>query len=203
MMDSKIKIDLHKIYLPDKRSFHGSVVPYRDKYICIYHNSEQHRLASCFVELDEESNFRYMENTHTEDLGISKYIDPRIVKYNDKYFLSLSCVNYFPTRICLFSLDVADKITIDKDVAKFSDINEFDNYNSKQPEKNWTPWQHEDKLLYSYSLNPHRILEVDITTKNAATLISETYWKSDTWWDKQQWVYPKYRLNCPPVLLLC
>lgn len=199
-MDSKIEIDLRKINLPDKRSFHASIAPYKDRYICIYHNSEEHRLASCFVELDDELNFIYIEGTHTENLGISKYIDPRIVKYNGQYFVSLSCVNSIP-RMCLFLLQVSDKITVGKQVSDFSNIGGFSNYNAKQPEKNWTPWQHKDKFLYVYSLNPHRILEVDMGKSNSVDMISSSYWSGDTWWNRQQWTYPTYRLNCPPIAL--
>lgn len=199
-----MNIELHRINVPDNRSFHGGVIPYEDKYICIYHNSEYHRIGSCFVELDSLCNFNYIDNTHTEDLKIStpsnKYIDPRIFKYNNQFLLSLSQLNNGHEKICLFLLDVVDKIIIKKHITTFGNIERFTNYNS-QREKNWTPWQYNDKLLYTYSLNPHRILEVDINNTNSVKLISETSWKSDLWWDKQQWVEPKYRLNSPPVLL--
>lgn len=44
-------------------------------------------------------------------------------------------------------------------------------------------------------------MQVDINSSNTVKLIASTYWKSDTWWDRKDWVGPKYRLNCPPVLL--
>lgn len=201
-MDSRIPVDLRRIYVPDSRGFHGSVIRHGEKYICIYHNSENHRLASCFLNLDSELNFKFIEGTHTENLGISKYIDPRIIKYKDAYYVSLSSfTGVSPEKIFLFSLNVDDKITIGQQVSTFNYIKEFKGYNANSREKNWIPWQHDGKFLYTYSLNPHRILEVDMNEAGLATLISEISWKGNIWWENEKWVEPKYRLNCPPVLL--
>ena len=189
---------LKSINLPDLRQFHGATCKYENRYICIYHNSEQHRLASCLL----DCNFNYIAGTHTEDLGISTYINPRIVKYQEKYYVSLSKMipNVGDETIYLWELNVNDKITINRDkYLCFNTIDGWPNY-QKGREKNWIPWSHEDKLYYTYSLNPHRILEVDFETKSVK-LIAETRWTSDSWWDKEQWVEPIFRLNSNPVLL--
>ena len=190
---------IKKINLPDPRQFHGATCKYdENRYICIYHNSEQHGLASCFLDY----NLNYIERTHTEDLEISTYIDPRLVKYREKYYLSVSKMipNVGDETIYLWELKIGDKITINKgSYFVFNNIEGWPNY-SKGREKNWIPWSHEDKLYYTYSLNPHRILEVNWETKSVK-LIAETRWKSDSWWEKEKWVEPKYRLNSNPVYL--
>lgn len=184
---------------PDNRGFHASVCRYDGKkYICIYHNSENHRLASCF--LDEDLNF--LIDSHTQDLGISYNIDPRLIKYGEKFYMSTSQLRSPPDFIELYELSVSDKITVIHN-SKISFINGIngipESYHTKS-EKNWTPWIYDNKFMYTYTLNPHKIVEVNIDNKNAKLVVS-TSWKYNGWWENQNWVYPKYRLNCPPLYL--
>lgn len=199
---SEIKINLKRLSVPDNMSFHGSIIKYNEnKYICIYHNSGEHCLASCFVTLDDNSNFTYIEGTHTANLGIYKYIDPRLIKYKDKYYLSVSRLLVGPEKIYLWLLDINDKITINKQYnISFTQFNKWPSY-KPQREKNWTPWEYDGKFLYTYSLNPHKILEIDVNNNDSTQLIAETSWESYGWWDNQKWVDPIYRLNTPPLLL--
>jgi len=196
----ELHINLKRLIVPDKRSFHGTVIPYGDKYICIYHNSENHRLASCLIEKSETDTFKYIDGTHTEDLSISRYMDPRIIKYKSDYYISTGTSNYGPDTITLFKLKIEDKILIDETFnAAFMNILDWPGYH-KSYEKNWSPWIHEGKFLYTYSLNPHRILELDIKSKSVK-LIASTTWKTNSWWSTQPFEVPRYRLNCPPLLL--
>lgn len=196
--ESKQGLVLHRLYVPDAIGFHGSLLQYDDnKYICIYHNTYQHRIGSCFVDKD----FKYIDGSNTEDLGISYFIDPRTVKHNGKYYVSTSRLHYGPETIHLWLLNITDKITIDRSfVIAFSSIKEWPSY-QKDREKNWTPWDYKGRFFYTYSLNPHRILEVDIEGDGTAKLIAETSWTGDLLWDKHEWVTPKYRLNTPPIQL--
>lgn len=197
-----LHINLQLLTVPDKRSFHGTVIPWNDKYICVYHNSETHRLASCFIEKDTPSTFRCIETTHTENLSISYYMDPRIMKYEEDYYISVGTINYGPDTITLFKLKIEESgITIDHTSnLVFHTIIDWPGYR-KSLEKNWTPWTHEGKFLYTYSLNPHRILELDIKGSRHVKLIASTTWKSSSWWSIESFAEPRYRLNCPPILL--
>jgi len=199
-----MELILHRPTLPDDRSFHGSIFPYDDKFICIYHNSEEHNIGSCFL----DSNFIHIPNTHTKDIRDSctkdicgfKNIDSRIVKYNNQYYISTSKILNGPEYIQLFKLVITDKINIDKSFCiSFLSINNFPNY-SRRREKNWCPWEFQGKLYYTYSLNPHKILEVNLETKEVS-LIYETNWYNNSLWFTEIWTDPFFRLNCPPILL--
>lgn len=111
---------ISRLIVPDGRSFHGAISHYKgDRYICIYHNSEEHRIASCFVRLRPDLHFEFVPNTHTENLGIHKFIDPRIIKYNEQYFLSLSELNGGPEKINLFLLDIGGGLLLVKKLLHF------------------------------------------------------------------------------------
>ena len=43
-----------------------------------------------FLEKDCGYTYTYIKGTHTEDLGISYYVDSRIIKINNEYYLSMS-----------------------------------------------------------------------------------------------------------------
>ena len=107
MLESKSVI-LHRIKVPDSRGFHAAVLKFDDKYICVYHNSEQHRLASCFLDKD----FNVIDGTHTEDLRISWNMDPRIFKYKDRFYISMTQGNSSRGFIQLYQLKVTEKIEI-------------------------------------------------------------------------------------------
>ena len=152
---------LNRITVPDSRGFHASTVLWSEnKYICVYHNSESHRLASCF--LDEQ--FNVIIGSHTEDLQMNLNIDPRLCKYNNRVFMSTSQVLWHPDFIELYELEVTNKITVIKasKISLMTGIKDFPQVQHCRQEKNWTPWQHNDKFLYTYSMNPHIIFEVDI-----------------------------------------
>lgn len=196
MLESKSVI-LHRIKVPDSRGFHAAVLKFSDKYICVYHNSEQHRLASCFLDLD----FNVIEGSHTENLGISINMDPRIFKYQDQFYISTSQGHHSPVYIQLYQLKVTEKI----EIVHASLISFFPPYKNfpigRINEKNWTPWEYHGKFFYTYSMNPHRILEFDVNGDKSVELIAQSTWQSNSWWDNQVWEMPKFRLNCPPILL--
>ena len=191
-----INFKLLKLDVPDKRSFHGSILPHNNKYICIYHNSENHRLGSIFL----DKNLKYIENTHNEDLNVSYYTDPRIFQHLGEYYISTSKLFNGPAYMQLSKLIINDdKIYIDDNsTISFLNIENFNGY-IKNIEKNWVFWSYDNKIYYTYSLNPHRILE--LTNSGTVKLIYETYWYSNNWWFNEVWTPPMFRLNVPPILI--
>lgn len=80
-------------------------------------------------------------------------------------------------RVCFAELDCDG----DRFYCKNSEIFlHFEGVNPKKQEKNWTPFEFEGKILFSYSLQPHRIMEPLYGTKGCKTLFDS---KVDIKWD--------------------
>lgn len=206
-------LTLYQMVTIDKTAFKGSIIHYKDnKFICIYHNSSKSRLASCFLEQYREGNeihYKYVPGTRTCPLhcDFRTFIDPRLVKYNNKYYVSFT--TWYPRifdHLTLIELEVKNKITF-KQVAFKScpTIRNWPEYKYIR-EKNWIPWIYKDAIFfYTYSVNPHRILK--ITEDNNLELCYSTKWKCDDkdfFWNKMDWFNQNnivFRLNATPILL--
>lgn len=195
----ELDFDLNILDVQDKISFNGTTIHYQDnRYICMYHNSIYCGLASCFLDFID-NKYHYVEGS-TTNFGDTGFVDTRIVKYYDDFYISNTNFTKEIQTIHLRKLNITDnKILIDPYfILDFPPIENFPNYIARS-EKNWCPLVYEDKFYYIYSLNPHRFLEVDSYGK--ATLKYETTWYTNSWWEKQNWEEPKYRLNTPPIKL--
>ncbi len=190
--------------LPSQRQFHAAVIPYdNDRFICLYHNSESHDLASCFL----DRNLHYIEGSICNRIFDTINGDPRLVKYKGRYFVSTSRYDLPIPSMELNELQIFKGIVtiIPGSRRLFKKIvNWPKRFRPKRltgVEKNWTPWEHDGKFFYTYSLNPHVILEMDIEGDCPLKVIASTKWKTDSWWSAESWESPIYRLNCPPVRL--
>lgn len=196
-----LDINFNLIDVKYHTSFNGTTIHYKDnRYICIYHNSVNHGIASCFLDYNN-GKYHYVEGT-THNMGETGFIDTRIIKYNNEYFISNTNFLLTTQNINLRRLKVHDtKIEIDNSqILGFPTIYNFDGYTNRT-EKNWCPFEHDGKFYYVYSLNPHRILEVDIYGTGEATLKYNTSWYTNSWWSQQNWEGPYFRLNSPPIKL--
>lgn len=185
--------------LPSQRQFHAAVIPFNDdRFICLYHNSGSHDLASCFL----DQNLHYVDGSICNRIFDTINADPRIMSYKGKYFVSTSRYDVSPIRIELGELQVSNGIItiVPNSRRMFTNIMNWPGYSAKT-EKNWTPWEHVGKIYYTHSLNPHIILEMDIEGDSSLKVVASTKWTTDSWWSRESWEFPTYRLNCPPIRL--
>jgi hypothetical protein len=191
---------LHRVKsLPSPTQYQNAIFPYNDdKFICLYHNSHQiHTQAACFL----DRNFEYIEGSYSNHIFFNRINgDPRIVKYKEKFLASASVYDEGQPRTVLTELQVSGGVitSVPQTRHEFTNIMDWPEYIFKI-EKNWLPWVHEGKFFYTYSLNPHVILEVDIEGDFSIKKIASTKWTTDSWWANQSWDDPIYRLNTPPV----
>jgi hypothetical protein len=132
-------------------------------------------------------------------LPIVQNDDPRIIDHAGATYLSTA---YWWNHWSGFRMELRRVINADAgnielvDVAKFEHIDNWPGYIKPAFEKNWAPFSHDGRLLYVYSVSPHRILEFNPNTGKVA-LIHETD-------PCVRWSIAgasESRLNAPPVLL--
>lgn len=194
-------INLNLIYTDQPLTFNATTYHYKgNRYIFLFHYSEICGTASCFLDFVDGKFYHVKGSTY--HFGETGFIDPRVIKYNNEYFISDTNFEKEFNSMHLRKLAVYDDVIyIDNShILDFPTILNFPNYTLRH-EKNWTPFDHEGKFYYVYSLNPHRILELDVYGTGLATLKYETSWITNTWWANQNWEKPYYRLNTSPILL--
>lgn len=197
----QLEINFNRIDVNDYNALNGTTVHYKDnRYICIYQYPPYCGMATCF--LDFIDGKYYYVNNSTYNLGNTGFVDSRIVKYNNEYFVSnTNFTQEIQTMHLMRLFTDGEKSIIDfNNIMGFPTIYNFSNYSFRN-EKNWCPFEYDGKFYYIYSLNPHRFIEVDIYSTGSATLKYETDWYTNSWWNNQQWEEPKYRLNTSPIKL--
>jgi len=199
MNDLDISLDLVDVnYI---NAFNGAIINYdKNRFICTYQDNINQGLSFCFLDFID-GRYHYV-NDSTTLIGTIGLTDSRLVKFGNNFFISSTDFTKPIQTINLVKLIIAEnKIFIDYDTCyNFYNIENFYNY-TPRTEKNWSPFEHDGKLYYIYSLNPHRILEVDIYGNGKASLKYETTWYTNSWWNYQNWGEPAFRLNSPPILL--
>lgn len=196
-----LKINFNLIDVNDNSSFNGTTCHYRDnRYICVYQFPPHNGMVTCFLDFID-GKYNYVKNS-TYIIGTVGFVDSRIIKYNNEYFLSTTDFTKDIQTSHLMKLIIDDqKVVVDfSHIMGFPTIYNFPNY-SVRNEKNWCFFEYDGKFYYVYSLNPHRFIEVDIYGTGSATLKYETSWYTNSWWDSQKWEEPKYRLNTSPIKL--
>lgn len=128
--------------------------------------------------LDEDFNpigMPQILHIHYEDRNFpSKQQDPRLIQVGDRLMLAYNNT-VDPTKGELRRMYVAE---LTYDGTRFHAENpqallDYPYLRADRSEKNWTPFDYEDKLMLAYSLNPHRIF-TPIPDTNSCELVSET-----------------------------
>ena len=156
--------------------------------------------------------YRWLQDEEWSDKSRSDWIeprrlpiicndDPRLIYHGGRIYMS---TNFWwgawegnQIELRELTIDPAGNVRL-HDVAKFrSDRPLWPGYVKPKHEKNWAPFSHDGRLLYVYSINPHRILEVNLAT-GTASLIHETKIDRDPWSIVGG---QGMRCNAPPVRL--
>lgn len=200
-MITSLDITFKVLDLKDTMSFNGTTIHYKDnRYICMYHNTINCGLASCFLDY-ADGEYTLVEGT-THKFGDTGFVDTRIIKFDNEYYILNADFTKWVQTQHLRKLIVTDqKILIDSNyMLNFPHIENIPNYGTRS-EKNWCPMEYDGKFYIIYSLNPHRFIEVDIHGSGNATLKYETVWHTYSWWEEQNWEEPRLRLNTSPIKL--
>ena len=157
----------------------------------LFYRFDEYRIGHVLV----DENFRAIRCTH-RIMGMACNEDPRIVWLRDRMYLSTHWS--IEGRIELRELELTNRaeFRIRKEM-KFDHIFNDNTYRKRCREKNWTPWVWNDQLLYTHTMNPHRILKINMATKTVS-LKCVSFWSAPWWtagWGLQ------FRLNTPPVRL--
>jgi len=116
----------------------------------------------------EEINFKIVDEYDDE-----QYEDPRILFYNDKFYVS--CASYIHGNYKQIHQKI---LVLDSNFNHISNIHPKYGNNggsiskNKGIEKNWTFFIHEDKLMCVYKINPHTVVEFDWNGNMIAEYIS-------------------------------
>jgi hypothetical protein len=144
--------------------------------------------------------YRWLDGeANTFQLPLNCNDDPRLAWHQNRLYLS---TNYWwgrwaGGRMELREIEIDDRHIKLGAAAKFDVVGNWPGYTKPEHEKNWVPFSHAGKLLYVYSINPHRILEVDLAGKSVS-LLCETTASTIPWpiMDGSE-----LRCSAPPVLL--
>jgi hypothetical protein len=121
--------------------------------------------------------------------------DPKLFIFNNEEWAIANCLGSFKQKhpcvntMCLF------KIT--DPVRTFRYLIPPDGVNQLQHQKNWSPFQYQDKLLCEYTVQPHNIIEIDINTGYTHSLFSS----SDTSEIINITLGHSYRGGAPPIFI--
>lgn len=127
--------------------------------------------------------------------------DPRVIRHEGRLLVSAAKYDGYSVRIDLweaFGPDALGHVRLENR-AEFHTVGGWPDYVKQRWEKNWAPFSHGGKFYYVYSIQPHRILEVDLTAGNArlAFVASGDAVRCHELGDPDSDV----RLNAPPVRL--
>jgi hypothetical protein len=160
----------------------------------------------CVVRGNARGTLKYIWTNDRRDsappiqLPISCNDDPRLIWHGGKLLMS---TNFWwgaweGNRIELreITIDKDRRVTL-RELVKFTPDRMWPGYVAPTHEKNWAPFSREGKLLYVYSISPHRILEVDLKS-GRASIAAETLTASCQWGLSGM---SEMRGNAPPVRL--
>jgi len=183
--------------LPVSGAFNGSTVHVGGRRLLAYRTPDATRSIG-FAWLDED--FRTVPGSATLT-GLTLNEDPRLLIAGDgRLFLTTGyCGSPGGNRIELRRLAVAEPHAVVEDavIGKFDHVLGWPGY-ARRVEKNWAPFEAGGRLWYVYSLDPHRILGVDVRS-GTVSLAYETEFARPSWWD-ERWG-SDLRLTAPPARL--
>ncbi len=158
-------LDIKNINLKNINPVNTSIEKYlNNDYIIAYRIREKNSDFIGIAILDE--NFKVKKEPIKIDVKSTKAEDPRIFKYKNEYFLLYNDI--LPIKHYCRVMKIA-KLTKDFKVEYQTSLD----LHIKPVEKNWVPFVKDNKLLLSYNLMPHKVMELEDTRKNS--LIHYTY----------------------------
>ncbi|WP_321376962.1 glycosyltransferase family 9 protein [Trichococcus shcherbakoviae] len=176
----------------DDRAFNGTLAKTNRGTICVFRDGNGESLRYIYVDDSLKPITRW------RDTGLVRNDDARIIQHSGKLYLTTSYhwqSNGMQARTELREMEVGrDGELITKEIAKFDTIDNWPGYCRRGLEKNWAPFSSDGEYFYVYSLQPHRILQVNLST-GVASLLCSTGFRSC--WDN----LGELRLSSPPVMM--
>ena len=152
---TKVDGNFHSIYMPEKGSFNAGIVRYDDeKLICVYRPNEDN-FTACYL----DNNYNPIKHSYYK-FKIKKGADPRVL-WNDKNELILIYASFDyskSNRECICGSVIME----DRKSGKFVDRPAFrvSSANFKDRQKNWMPFNYNDKIYLIAHVNPHVVYEL-------------------------------------------
>jgi len=171
-------------------AFNGAAIDLPVGRLLVYRIDEA-VLGSCLLDGDSAMT------SSKRRLPLVYNIDPRLVADHDSCFMTTSYYGGETERIELRRLEVDSHGNVKLlDVAKFTAIRGFPGYRHQQ-EKNWTPWFCGGEFMLTYSMKPHRVLQVDIAAGECEQVACSDWRGGAAWQDPDS----ELRLSVPPIPL--
>ena len=139
-------------------------------------------LHYCFLDEDWD----VLNNHH--NLLLKECQDPRFVEHAGELYIAVChkvvLDGSFRYQMGLHSLSVMDeKVVTARRIGLFDGIGNWAGYKRGDRERNWIPFSNDGHMYMIYSVNPHRILEVDVKTGAVSLVYSSEY--RDCAWPKK------------------
>jgi predicted GH43/DUF377 family glycosyl hydrolase len=188
-------MEMIHVKTPLKNPFNGGFTRVGDRLLVVA-RSDESKLASFFV----NDRYEILEDS-VRHLGLNNNIDPRPFVYLGQAFMSTSYYwmekGGYRDRIELWPLLVLgnEVIPVHSQRIAFDHIEGVGSVGAR--EKNWVPWVLGDDLLYTYGVQPHRVLRVDLK-RRSVKLASQSAWRYRHW--EERWG-DHFRGSTPPVRL--
>jgi len=140
------------------------------------------------------NDFRHCTQTY---LGVyaNGIEDPKLFIFNNEEWAVANCLGSLQQKHPCVNMMCIFKIT--DPIQTFRFLTPPDGINPLQHQKNWSPFQYQDKLLCEYTLQPHNIIEIDMDTGHSHMLFSS----HDTDETINITLGHSYRGGAPPILI--
>jgi len=168
---TKVNGKFHRIEMPEKGSFNAGIIRYNEnKIICVY-RPDEYGFIACYM----DNKYSVISDSFYK-LKIKNCADPRLV-WNDKNQLVLiySSIDGLEfSRECIRGCVIMD----DRSSGEFVDNEPFrvSPVDLSGRQKNWMPFNYEDKIYLIASVEPHEIYQ--LTDSDNCVKVYQTSWHS-------------------------
>ncbi len=165
-------LELKKITIPGANAINPSIVPYKEGYLLAYRNQGP-RYVSTLGTVFLSSNFERIGEGHhlnippSIDTPINNPEDPRLVQVNGEIYIVFNDLGkeqgaegkYYRRKIFISKLTEKDG---QMEAGQPLQLRDLETHREHREEKNWVPFDYHNQLLMSYSINPHKVLQIPL-----------------------------------------